>query len=54
MAAEYAVMDKMFCSHPGPTWPNRMYALSATSHGSTETGCFFDAEPGKLFPQRCS
>jgi hypothetical protein len=24
----------------GPTWPNRMYALSGTSYGATQTGIF--------------
>ena len=51
LAEEYAVMDKMFCSVPGPTWPNRMFALTATSLGSTETGAFYKGEPGKFFPQ---
>ena len=38
LAQEFAIMDRFFCSHPGPTWPNRMYALSATSSSSTSTG----------------
>ena len=28
-----------------------MFALSATSLGSTSTGCFYNNTPGKLFPQ---
>lgn len=32
LAAEYAVMDRMFCSHPGPTWPNRLYVMSHECH----------------------
>jgi hypothetical protein len=46
LGEEYAIMDKMFCSHPGPTWPNRMYALSATSRGMTDTGTV------RVFPQK--
>jgi phospholipase C len=26
LAREYAVCDRWFCSVPGPTWPNRLYA----------------------------
>ena len=52
MAKEFAIMDQFFCSHPGPTWPNRMFMLSATSAGSTSTGPWYHNEPGQLFPQR--
>jgi phospholipase C len=52
LAQEFAVMDRFFCSHPGPTWPNRMYALAATSAGSTSTGTWYNNTPGLLFPQR--
>ena len=38
LAQEFAIMDRFFAAHPGPTWPNRMYALSATSESSTSTG----------------
>ena len=31
------VFDRFFCSHPGPTWPNRLFQLMATSKGCTET-----------------
>ena len=31
------VFDRFFCSHPGPTWPNRLFQLMATSNGCTET-----------------
>jgi phospholipase C len=33
LASEYAVYDGYFASIPGPTEPNRCYAMSATSHG---------------------
>ena len=47
LAREFALFDKFFCSHPGPTWPNRMFMLSGTSAGSTETGPWFQNKPGK-------
>ncbi len=28
LAATYTICDQWFCSHPGPTWPNRFCALS--------------------------
>ncbi len=37
LAQEFAVMDHFFCSHPGPTFPNRLFHLMGTSHGDTET-----------------
>lgn len=52
LAAEFAVMDRFFCSVPGPTWPNRLYMLSATSAGSTETGPWYHDQVGTLFPQK--
>jgi phospholipase C len=52
LAEEFAIMDRFFCSHPGPTWPNRMFTLSATSAGSTETGTWYSNTPGTLFPQK--
>ncbi len=33
LAAEFAVFDKWFCSLPGPTDPNRGFAMSGTSMG---------------------
>ena len=52
LAREYAIFDHFFCSHPGPTWPNRMYMLSGTSAGSTETSPWYRNVEGQLFPQR--
>ena len=37
LAEEFALFDRFFCSHPGPTWPNRLFQLMATSQGCTET-----------------
>ncbi|HEX7669362.1 MAG TPA: alkaline phosphatase family protein [Polyangiaceae bacterium] len=33
LAQSYTVCDKWFASVPGPTWPNRLFALSGTSLG---------------------
>jgi phospholipase C len=33
LAEQYAVCDHWFCSLPGPTWPNRFFALAGTSGG---------------------
>ena len=37
LASEFAVFDRFFCSHPGPTWPNRLFQLMGSSKGDTET-----------------
>lgn len=52
LAREFAFFDQFFCSVPGPTWPNRLFLLSGTSAGLTETIPCYNLEPGKLFPQR--
>ena len=51
LADDFVLMDRFFASVPGPTWPNRMFALSATSAGSTATGEWYHNRPGTLFPQ---
>lgn len=33
LAQEFAVCDHWFSSLPGPTWPNRLFAMAATSGG---------------------
>ncbi len=33
LAREFAVCDRWFSSLPGPTWPNRLFAMAATSGG---------------------
>lgn len=55
LAEEFAVMDRMFCSHPGPTWPNRkrlvqhlhctVYSTYSYSHTCT---CTFKPSPSHL------
>jgi phospholipase C len=52
LAEEFVLMDRFFAAHPGPTWPNRMFTLSGTSAGSTETGSWYKNQVGSLFPQR--
>ena len=52
LAREYAIMDNFFASVPGPTWPNRLFALTGTSAGATETGTWFNNTKGRLYPQR--
>jgi len=37
LAQEFAVFDRFFCSHPGPTFPNRLFHLMGSSKGDTET-----------------
>ena len=40
LAREFLICQRWFCSHPGPTWPNRFYGLtgrlSRDAHGRTE------------------
>jgi phospholipase C len=33
LAQEFAVCDNWFSSIPGPTWPNRLFAMAGTSNG---------------------
>jgi phospholipase C len=33
LGGEYCVCDRWFCSVPGATWPNRLYALTGQSQG---------------------
>ena len=36
LAREFTICDRWFSSLPGPTWPNRFFALSGTSHGRVD------------------
>ena len=49
LAQEFALFDRFFCSHPGSTYPNRQFVLSATAHGMTDTG---NQVPAGGFPQK--
>jgi phospholipase C len=33
LASEFTICDRWFSSLPGPTWPNRFFALTGTCHG---------------------
>jgi len=52
LAGDFVLMDRFFAAHARPTWPNRLFMLSATSAGLTETGPWYHNEVGHLFPQR--
>ena len=52
LAKNFAVMDHFFASVPGPTWPNRMFALSGTSAGDEDTNRWYHDIVGKLYPQK--
>jgi phospholipase C len=51
LARQYVVCDRWFASVPGPTWPNRFFALCGTSSGIVANGnrighpTFFDLLP---------
>lgn len=60
LAQEFAVCDRWYSSIPGPTWPNRLFAMAATSSGldatpaskdifKWETVDGFDLVKGSLF-----
>lgn len=38
LAKEFALFDRFFASHPGPTDPNRMFIHTGSAHGNTYTG----------------
>lgn len=46
LAMEFSLFDAFHCDFPGPTYPNRQYVHSATSHGETSDGV-----PTGGFPQ---
>jgi phospholipase C len=55
LARQYVVCDHWFASVPGPTWPNRFWAMCGTSDGITENlhaidrPTFFDLLPNDSF-----
>lgn len=49
LAKEYALFDRWFSSHPGPTWPNRWFTLLGTSASCLETGEWYLDQTGTLF-----
>ena len=52
LADEFVLFDRFFCAVPGPTWPNRLFFMSGTSAGLTETFPWYHNVIGKLFPQK--
>jgi phospholipase C len=38
LANTFTLVDRWFCSVPGPTYPNRRFLLSGTAYGATVTG----------------
>ena len=38
LAREFAICDHWFCSHPGPTWPNRFVTLTGDAHDNIFMG----------------
>jgi len=51
LSSEFVLMDRFFCDFPGPTWPNRLFMLTATSAGDTETKTFYHGRKDALYPQ---
>lgn len=54
LAREFAICDNWYASLPGPTWPNRMFALAGSSggldHSPSDTEIFkWEIEPGGGF-----
>jgi phospholipase C len=43
LARQYTVCDQWFSSMPGPTWPNRFFAMCGTSNGISGNLEFIDA-----------
>jgi phospholipase C len=52
LAQEFSLFDNFFASHPGPTWPNRLFCLTGTSAGCTETGTYYLNQDLRPYPQR--
>ena len=52
LASEFAVFDKWYAAFPGPSWPNHMMSMSATSNGGTNTGDGYQCTKGAKYPQR--
>jgi phospholipase C len=49
LANTFAISDSYFSSMLGPTWPNRMYLYSGSSHGLTENTLPLDVATPNLF-----
>lgn len=49
LASQFSIGDRYFCSMLGPTWPNRMYLYSGSSHGLTENTLPVDVQGANIF-----
>ena len=45
LAREFCVCDRWFCSVPGATWPNRLYAVAGQAAGSKDGQASSDLRP---------
>jgi phospholipase C len=50
LAAEFAVFDRYFSSHPGPSTPNHLFLQTGTAAGTTETDYPYHCRPGTFPP----
>lgn len=53
LADNFVLHDQFFSSFTGPTWPQRLFSLTGTSRGLTETSTpWYRNVRGELYPQR--
>eukprot|EP01062_Namystynia_karyoxenos_P030711 TRINITY_DN22891_c0_g1_i1.p1 TRINITY_DN22891_c0_g1~~TRINITY_DN22891_c0_g1_i1.p1 ORF type:complete len:501 (+),score=103.78 TRINITY_DN22891_c0_g1_i1:105-1607(+) len=53
LAEEFAVFDRWYSAHAGPSTPNHLFTLTGTSAGTTETGTGYNCKGhSSLFPQK--
>jgi hypothetical protein len=52
LAQQYALFDSWFTSFPGPSTPNHLFLMTASSGGCTTTGEDYQCVAGRKFPQK--
>lgn len=52
LAAEFALMDAYHASFPGPSTPQHLFIMSATSAGCTNTEEPYRCQAGRTYPQK--
>ena len=52
LAEEFGVFNQYYTSFPGPSTPNHLFLMSATSNGCTNTGEDYQCKSGATFPQK--
>ena len=52
LAEEFAIFDKYYTSFPGPSTPNHLFIMTATSAGCTYTGESYQCVSGATYPQK--